>query len=278
MSAPRIGGLTSSWDATSGVNALGLLFLFVFDKNFIQTLAPKPILLLAIPLFLFAMSISGTTGFIVFPILFIIFFPWGYLKLLGRLFIHCAAAFVVILLLTSVVFHFLDRDTRSRIDISTIARTKYMIGNSLGFDVPVYKRTADAFQTIDSISAMYTVLPSDPIDWLIGRGGSGRGRDSGHYYIPSDPGIILNLNNLGIIGFIFLYGFILKEILLAFRYSKTFPIAKVSMLITLLILLIDSKVQYLYARNGFTLMLIPMITLWEEIARHPKIQVYANNK
>jgi len=38
-------------------------------------------------------------------------------------------------------------------------------------------------------------------------------------------------------------------------------------LINLLILIVDCKVQYAYARNGLTLMMVPMICLWEEIAR-----------
>ena len=264
MGGTRIGGLTSSWDATSGVNALGLLLLVAVDGSVSRTFAPRLVVLFSIPLFVFAMAIAGTTGFVVVPIMLAALLVLGRYKQMFRFtFLALAAAcvFVVIVLLAGGV----SPEIQDKIDRSALGRTRYMIGETLGFDVPVYKKTKDAGGTIGGIAQMYLVLPENVVDWIVGKGGSGR--MEAHYKLHADPGVILNLNNLGLIGFLFLYGLIVFEIFNAFKYRKLIPLANVCILVDLLILIVDSKVQYAYARNGFTLMMVPMICLWEEIAR-----------
>ena len=63
ISENRIGGLTSSWDAVSGFQSLGLLLLPVLYA-LPNMRIPKPLLIAAVPLLLFSMAISGTTGIV----------------------------------------------------------------------------------------------------------------------------------------------------------------------------------------------------------------------
>src|SRR5690606_36251721 len=73
MLGNRIGGLTSSWDATSGVQSLGILmlpFVLAYAGN---TVTKRRLIYLTIPLSLAAIFLSGVTGLVNIVVICVVF-------------------------------------------------------------------------------------------------------------------------------------------------------------------------------------------------------------
>ena len=88
---------------------------------------------------------------------------------------------------------------------------------------------------------------------------------NGHELCCTD---ILNLHNLGMFSCAAMYGLLLFMLFSAYGMRHQTPaVAGIGVLAISLILLIDSKVLYAYARNGFSIMIVPVLLVWWEAAR-----------
>ena len=254
ISGLRIGGLTSSWDATSGVQSLGIILLpfvyNVFCNNFIK----KLLALITIPLSFFAIAISGVTGVVVLGIVAAIFVVIHYKRINFKIVFHVGFAALITLFLLNWVL----KDNEQRIQDSSIGRTLYMITeNDEAFKSTKAGNTAKS--TFDRIFNEMYFMPDKLSAIIFGKGGSGRSKD---YLIIADPGPTLNLHNLGIIFVVMLYTYYIRMIFHSIKLSKkNFYIGLAIASILLSLLIIDSKVQYLLARQSFSIMMIALIIL-----------------
>ncbi|MFW6222068.1 MAG: hypothetical protein ACOC3T_00500, partial [Bacteroidota bacterium] len=278
----RIGGLTASWDATSGMQSLGIILLPAFwvkgYKNIFMVLG-------VIFFSLFSMFLSGATGFITLALnTFFITFLWPNrafnaqhhslifnIKAAGKrinrtinIKFNLLLTFLLTIMIISYVVINILPGLSLMISGTSIARTTNMFLSDTEYELKHNnKRTITANRTIKTIMDMY-FLPSETDVFLFGLGGSGR-KDN-EYYIPADNGIILNVHNLGIIMSLLLYCFILYDLCVAFKYRHKLPQKSfITLFVMITILLIDAKVQYLIARNSLSIMLIAVFTMWHEI-------------
>ena len=253
----RIGGLTGSFDATSGIQALGLLLLpFVF-KNFATTKKRSILLYLTIPITLFSIGISGVTGFVVI-------FVVGGLVIIPRLMkIKDLLKYLMITLAivgtVGVVLNYLSSNHPELVKDTSLGRTIYMITQDKE-NYSKSKRLTTANGTIEKIFSEMYFLPDNDMYFLFGRGGSARSKD---YVIKADPGIILNFHNLGVFFVLVLYPFCITVIIKSIKLNKQNLYLGISIsAILLTILIIDSKVMYLLARNSLSIMLIAYFSLY----------------
>ena len=253
----RIGGLTGSFDATSGIQALGLLLLpFVF-KNFATTKKRSILLYLTIPITLFSIGISGVTGFVVI-------FVVGGLVIIPRLMkIKDLLKYLMITLAivgtVGVVLNYLSSNHPELVKDTSLGRTIYMITQDKD-NYSKSKRLTTANGTIEKIFSDMYFLPDNEMYFLFGRGGSARSKD---YVIKADPGIILNFHNLGVFFVLVLYPFCITVIIKSIKLNKQNLYLGISIsAILLTILIIDSKVMYLLARNSLSIMLIAYFSLY----------------
>lgn len=255
IEAIRIGGLTSSFDATSGVQSLGLLLIPYIYTYMAKT--GKIIVIFSIPLSLFAIAMSGVTGFVMLSTvgLFILF--TSIKKGKAKIFRYIPVALFSIGIVFVVFNTYILSDSEVYRD-NSLGRTLYMITQDESY-YSEYKYSATAFSTIDRISGSMYFLPDNEIDLFFGRGGSGRSND---YKIKADPGLILNIHNLGLIFTILLYGYVLYILLASYRLMKReYYLGLCLISIFSVLLVIDLKVQYLLSRQSFSIMMIGITCL-----------------
>lgn len=257
IEARRIGGLTSSFDATSGVQSLGILFLpFIYQIT--KSRYRYVIITISVLFSLFAIFISGLTGFVVLtvvglPVLLFHFFRNG-----SKL-IKYVPAFSAIIVLILLIFNFIILQDEDMFKNNSIGRTLYMVTQNADYYSEA-KYSSTAGSTIERITRTMYFLPDRESELLFGRGGSGRSSD---YRVRADPGIILNIHNLGIIFVIFLYSYIVVTSFSSYRLMRSdYYLGLCLLSIFLVLLIIDLKVQYLLARQSFSIMLIALACLW----------------
>lgn len=256
----RIGGLTSSWDATSGVQSLGILLLPYVYNFFGNSMIKKAFIILTIPLSLFCMAVSGVTGFVVIGAVGLIFMVYFHKKVKLK---YLVLISFISLLLVSSLGYFMNTNN-DRIKDSSIGRTIFMITqDDSAYSSSKVGPTAES--TFDIIFNTMYFIPDEVSVILFGKGGSGRSQD---YVIKADPGPTLNLFNLGAIFVLVFYVFCFRMFKKSIDYSKTnFYIGLSVASILLSLIIIDAKVQYLLARQSLSIMLIALIVL-----RFPKIK------
>lgn len=244
----RISGLTGAWDATSGLQALGVVLLFLCaTRKESLSIAYR---CYAMPVLLFSVMISGRTGLVILAcmlplVLFCIDRRW--------------AARVVRTLVVGVVL---------------VAAGVFTLNQATGFDVVkwlgnsaaarclvIFGIEADAIntghssmeETFEAIGRHYFLPESaDILIWGNGRSGRGVG-----FYVPADNGIILNLHAIGLLGMLGMYGILLQMLLTSWSLRRRNMIPAVSAMVAILtIFAIDLKVSYMFARNGFSVMMV----------------------
>ncbi len=250
----RIAGLTDSWDALSGLQSLGLLMLPILLTR--RAALSYGYALLATPLLLFSIAISGRTGFITLAILLPVAIRYTDFRKVHR-------ATLVGITVTAVGTALVVGPFRSvcirALEDTSLGRTVAMFGLDYSTSRHQRERLGDTFT---AILAEHYFLPPTWQTLLWGTGGSGR--DPGDY-VPADNGLVLNLHNLGIGCFLIIYGSLLWMILSGTAVHRHHPeVAGVCALAVLLVMLIDVKVMYVFSRNGFSIMLIPVVTAWWE--------------
>lgn len=253
----RIGGLTNSWDATSGIQALGLLLLPLVLNRFCFTKKRRLLVLATIPLSLFAVGISGVTGLLVFMVLgVLIIIPKLYKR---KLIFKYVIRLSIVGFITVFSLNYFSENHRNKFQDSSIGRTLYMVTkNEENYNNSKYSRTA--IETVSYIFNKMYFLPKDEITFLFGKGGSGRSKD---YVIKADPGFVLNFHNLGVFFVLILYSYFTIIVFKAVKLSRHYLYEGVSISVILLtILIIDSKVMYLLARNSLSIMLIAYFALF----------------
>ena len=253
----RIGGLTGSFDATSGIQALGLLLLpFVF-KNVATTKKRSVLLYLTIPVTLFSIGISGVTGFVIILVIGGGIIIPRLMKIKDLLkYLLIAFAFVVSL---GLVLNYLSSNHPELVKDTSLGRTIYMITQDKD-NYSKSKRLTTANGTIEKIFSEMYFLPDNDMYFLFGRGGSARSKD---YVIKADPGIILNFHNLGVFFVLILYSYCISTVIKAIKQNRQNLYIGISISAVLLtILIIDSKVMYLLARNSLSIMLIAYFSLY----------------
>ena len=250
----RIAGLTDSWDALSGLESLGLLMLPIFVT---QRFPISPAYaVLSVPLLLFAVAISGRTGFVTLAILLPVALYYADLRRVHRavgVATGCLALGVVIWLVAG------RTGTMQVVRDSSIMRSLTVLG--VEDDVREHESLEDTF---DAIREHY-FLPDTYRTLFLGTGGSGR---DDHDLVAADNGLVLNLHNLGLVCWIVMYGLMFGMLWSAFWLRRTdTATAGVALLGVLIILMIDAKVAYAYARNGFTIMMVLGMLPWWEMRR-----------
>lgn len=266
----RIGGLTSSWDAASGLQSLGILLLpFVFNYKRYSRNAKRAIYL-TIPLSLVAVFISGVTGLVTIAVVGFVLgvinvrYLWRYIGRIIKL------SFIFTLLVLPIFLFLKANADEEWVRSSSIGRTLFMITQ----DKDLYHkstRASTADETVERISSGMYFLPTDDQVLLWGKGGSGRSND---YLIKADPGPTLNLHNLGIFFVLIVYPYCAWMVVKAVWSSHNnlyLGMALTSILMTILI--VDAKVMYLFARQSFSIMLIAYYALHGSTSTYRKKQI-----
>ncbi len=253
----RIAGLTDSWDALSGLQSLGLLMLPVLLTR--QVRFSYVYAILATPLLLFSVAISGRTGFVTSAILMPVAVAFTNLRKLHR---TTLVAVAVSMLVTGLLLGPLRNACLEALEDSSLGRTIAMFG----LDYRTADHGGEHFSdTLAGILQEHYFLPETWGTLLLGTGGSGR---ESWDYVPADNGLVLNLHSLGLGGFLVIYGTMAWLTWSGLRVRRyDLQVAGVCVLALGLILLIDIKVMYVFSRNGFTVMLLPVLVSWWESAR-----------
>lgn len=258
IDAMRISGLTSSWDATSAIHAIGILLIPIVTsiKNKLRS---RMLIYASIPFSLLAMALSGVTGFVVLALV------GAYLLISGsgiKKKLNIFIGFILIGLLLIGAVSLLSNYAPQGVQDSSLFRTAFMIIGSNDVEYTLAHRAPTAAETFSGILNEMYFIPDDPIDFLLGRGGSGRSESS--YIIEADPGPTLNLHNIGFLASFMLYSLVLFSVLHAFSIRKRNRIiSNFVLIIVVTILIVDSKVQYLLARNSLSLMMIALGVFWQ---------------
>ncbi|TYR36885.1 hypothetical protein FXV77_06820 [Sphingobacterium phlebotomi] len=263
----RIGGLTSTWDAASGIQSLGILLLPFILHYKRHSKKARILIYLSIPISFIAIFVSGVTGLvnIVVVSVLLLLFNFRYLqKYIGR----AIKLVVVFLLLAIPIVTFLRANADADwVRNSSIGRTLFMITQ----DETMYQRSnrsVTADETLERISNNMYFIPDEDIVFLFGKGGSGRSED---YRIKADPGPTLNLHNLGIFFVLLVYGYCFSMLLKAIRVTRSVRLlGMATTAILLTIMIIDAKVMYLLARQSLSIMLIAYYTIFACLSRTNK--------
>lgn len=254
----RIGGLTSSWDAASGIQSLGLLLL-PFVLNYCERSKKKKTLIyLTIPISFMAIAISGVTGLVMIFVVGFTFSIYNFFKV-KKYILRFLLVITVAFFLLKISFDYVLVNNKEMIEDSSIGRTVFMLTQD-NTQYSGSKRSRTATETVDLIFSKMYFLPSNESVFLFGRGGSGRSSD---YVIKADPGIILNFHNLGFFFVIVLYSYCIKLFIRSIKIQKQslyLGMAISSVLLTILV--IDSKVMYLLARNSLSIMLFAYFAMF----------------
>lgn len=262
----RIGGLTNSWDATSAIQAMGILLIPSILK-FVRTWVRKVLVILTIPISIFAMAISGTTGFLILVAIgALTTLIYGSIKYKVAMCGGALALFLGAYLSIGIISQYASDEVRE----SSIYRTAFMLLGSQSVDYARANRASDARETIHVIFNSMYFFPETFSQTLLGNGGSGRSAD---YVVEADPGPTLNLHNLGIIFCIFLYFFVATSIVATIRIGRAMPAcSSFGLVILCTLFIVDLKVQYLLARNSLSFMMLALIVIWYETARWKREQ------
>ena len=253
----RIAGLTDSWDALSGLQSLGLLILPVLLTR--QSGLSFTYAIVATPILLFSVAISGRTGFVTLAILLPMALRYTDFRKVHRATLVGGTVTVVG---AALVLGPLRHECIRALEDTSLGRTVAIFG--LDYGDPSHRREHIS-DTFAGILAEHYFLPDNGRALLLGTGGSGR---DAWDYVASDNGPVLNLHTLGLGCFVAIYGSLLWMTGSALRLGRTDPqVAGVAVLSVLLVLLIDVKVMYVFSRNGFSVMLLPIVTTWWELAR-----------
>lgn len=249
----RIAGLTDSWDALSGLESLGLLMLPILVTQ------RRPIAawwaIISIPLLLFAVAISGRTGFVTLVMLLPIALLHCHWKRMHR----AVGAALGCIALSMLLWLIAGRsETMQLIRDSSIMRSLTVLG--VEDDFREHESLGD---TMAAIREHY-FLPDTYHVLFFGTGGSGR---DDHDLVAADNGLVLNLHNLGLLCWVVMYGLLVGMLWSALRLRHVdAATAGVALLAISLIILIDAKVAYAYARNGFTIMMVLGMLPWWHLA------------
>ncbi|MCC2600005.1 hypothetical protein [Sphingobacterium sp. FBM7-1] len=258
----RIGGLTSTWDAASGVLSLGILLLpYIFNYRGAYQIR-KIWIYLSIPLCLFAILLSGVTGIVNLFVVGTLIVILNFKRLKKYVFRTLTFLFLFVVVVSGILLTFFNDVNwaqKSWVTNTSIGRTIYMVTGEEQY-YSMARRNPTANETIDKIGSKMYFLPEGDKKLLFGRGGSGRSSD---YIIDGDPGITLNLHNLGIVFVIIVYSYCIFMVLssvLQTRKDLVMGMAITAVLLT--ILTIDAKVMYLLARQSLSIMLIAYYSLF----------------
>ncbi len=244
----RVGGLTFALDTLSVVQSFGiLLFPFVIRRfrGLKRTLA-----YLALVVTAFSVVISGRTG----TIMLILFLPVALFYMRRNVFMIFAKLGLVALLL-GVLLAILrpGEDVQYRFEYQierlTGALTSYEQGGE-GLQEGVTGKLIDDYRTD---------WPKDIGVFVYGNARSSRPVDS-PYFVSADPGYILDVYGIGIIGSVIMlsfYGICLWHALKCFSHHKLLALA--SLLYTLMILIVNGKVRFALARECFTVSVVLLV-------------------
>ena len=249
VSGYRIAGLTDSWDALSGIESLGLLMLPILltrGRPISYTYAAC-----SAPLLIFAVAISGRTGFVTLALLLPVALYFTDLRRLHR---GVVAAGLVVGIAAACWNLFGHTEVLDSVRESSIMRSLSVLG------VEDHARRHESLGDTFAAIREHYFLPEKWSTFFLGTGGSGRATGS---YVAADNGLVLNLHNLGIICWVLMYGLLAGMVLrgLACRRQDA-ATAGYCVLAVLIVLSVDAKVAYVYARNGFTVMMVLGMLPW----------------
>ena len=243
----RTGGLLTALDTLSAVQAFGIIIyplVLPLLRGF--KLLIGNILLLII---CFSVLVSGRTGFII--IIFLSPLLLYYVK--GELFkILPKVALGIFLFLLLVVIVTPSAELKERIDWQI---------NRLTSMFHAEEREVGAMGSL--IENWLYEWPKDPAVLLFGNSFSARTPQS---FVPTDPGYMLDIYGVGVVGLSLILSFYILCLLQAKRcFSFHKKIALASLLYTLLVLLVNAKVRFAMAREGFTISVaLFLITIYQQ--------------
>src|SRR5690606_7465507 len=267
MEGNRIGGLTGSWDAASGIQSLGVLLIPFILAYRGGNKTRKRLIYLTIPLTLWSIFISGVTGLVIILVIGFIFFAFYWQKLRKQVFRFVGVLFFILLVL-NLAFNYTINNHSDMIKETSIGRTLFMITQNDELSTTA-SRGSTATETIDKIGSEMYFLPDDTQTFFFGKGGSGRV----DYTVKADTGPTLNLHNLGIFFIVSLYLYCFHITIKALKIGReNLYIGMGISAVALTILIIDFKVAYLLARQSLSIMLIAYFSLFWYNNNKSKIQ------
>lgn len=272
MLGNRIGGLTGSWDATSGIQSLGILLLPFALTYAGKTQMKRRLIYLAIPLSLSAIFLSGVTGLVNIAIIGTLFLIIHFRKIKKYIPRFVGIAFFVVVI-GGFAFDYLVNNRPDLIVDTSIGRTIFMITQNDELSKHS-KRGSTATETIEKIGSDMYFLPEDNQTLFWGKGGSGRV----DYIIKADTGPTLNIHNLGIFFVLILYPYCVFIVFKALKSSrKDLYMGMGISAVLLTVLIIDAKVAYLLARQSLSIMLIAYFSLFW-LSDQKKVQIETISK
>lgn len=234
-SGKRIGGLVASLDGLSVVQSFGLL-LFAVIVLFAGT-GRSLAMAVVVPLILISVVISGRTGMI----LLIVYLPFMLLFYRARL--ARSVIYVVMGLIGGVaLFYFVSPGYSVEERFSgELERLEFLVGS--------YEPGGGA-----SRGAVAKLISDYRDDWpeemdvlILGSGSSSRYTN----FRAADPGYILDVYGVGIVGSLVMVGCYLGAVVLVWRFRAVDRyVAMPALLFLFASLLVNGKVRFLYARVG----------------------------
>jgi len=110
--------------------------------------------------------------------------------------------------------------------------------------------------------------------FFFGNGKSGRGYE----FIPADPGYILDMHGIGLLGTIPMILYYLIAIVYAWRCRNICKyVAALSFLYSMASLLVNCKVRFLFARVGFTIQILLFLITVYYFYLHKEIEIDDEN-
>jgi hypothetical protein len=248
----RTGGLLTALDTLSAVQAFGIIIyplVLPLLRGF--KLLISNILLLII---CFSVLVSGRTGFIIIILLSPLLL-YHIKRELFKILPKVALGIFLFLLLAVIITP--SEELQERIDWQ-VERLKNMftsteVGGS-GLEIGATGKLIDDW--------LYD-WPKDPAVLLFGNSFSARTPQS---LVSADPGYILDVYGVGLIGLSLILSF---YVLCLLQAKRCFPfhkkIALASLLYTLIVLLVNAKVRFAMAREGFTISVaLFLITIYQQ--------------
>lgn len=248
LAGRRVGGLTVALDTLSAVQSFGvLLFPLVIGqlRGYKAVLGSAALVVIG-----FSVFISGRTGVVIVIVLLPVVLFYARRRAF-MLFLKLALAVLVLVAAVAVITP--GAEVQKQFE-SEKTRLIHLLTPS--------ERGGAGFQegaTAKLINDYLYDWPKDPRVFMFGNSTSSRGLGSPHF-VSADPGYILDVYGIGIIGLsliLFFYVICLWHARKCFSYHKL--LGAVAFTYVLLALVVNGKVLFALAREGFTISVVLLV-------------------
>lgn len=259
----RIGGLVSSLDGLSVVQSFGLLLI-----PFMIMIANKRqgiLLVIFMPVIAFSVLISGRTG----VVMLILSLPLTLVAIRRHIGKMLGYSFIAVIVITIASVFFVPGK-----------HSKNMLAEQYNRLTGLFTSTEEGGQGLQK-GATAKLIEDFKNDWpdefglfLFGNGMSGRS----FKIIHADPGYILDMHGIGLFGTIPMVLYYIIAVGYAWRCRKICNyVALLSFIYSIMSLIINCKVRFLFARVGFTIQVLLFFATVYFYYLHKEVEIKDEN-